>query len=427
VIRTTPLQSPSSDLTVIMPQLSKRAQELPASPIRKLAPYAEAAKARGVHVYHLNIGQPDIETPPVFWEAIRQADLKVLAYSPSQGLLAIRQEIAKYYGRLGHKLTTDEVLVTTGGSEALGFTFAALMNPGEEVIIPEPFYANYLSFSLARDARVVPVTCRIEDDFGLPPVEAIEEKISERTRAILICNPGNPTGVLYPESALRKLQEIVVRHDLFLIADEVYREFVYGDEKHFSVLGLAGLEQNTVVVDSISKRFSACGARIGCVISRNRELMEAVLKMAQARLSPPTLGQIGATAMYQLPSEYYRQINSEYAARRDLMHKALNEIEGVYCPAVNGAFYAMVRLPVDNAETFCRWILEKFSHKGATVMIAPGEGFYATPGLGTDEVRIAYVLNRNELAAAMECLREALARYPGSTLAATASSRIRAE
>ncbi len=405
-----------------MPQISQRAAELPASPIRKLAPFAEAARARGTHVYHLNIGQPDIETPPVFWQAIRDADLRVLEYSPSQGLASLREEIARYYRQLGISLNNDEILITTGASEALGFTFSSLMNPGDELIVPEPFYANYLSFSLARDARVVPVTCRIEDDFGLPPVEAFEEKITGRTRAILICNPGNPTGALYPGPALEKLQEIARRHDLFLIADEVYREFVYGGQQHHSILELEGLDDHTVVVDSISKRFSACGARIGCVISRNRNLMEAILKFAQARLSPPTLGQIGAEAMYRLPHEYYQQVNEEYAARRELLQTGLNQIEGVLCPDVGGAFYAMVRLPVDSAEKFCQWILESFSHNGATVMMAPGEGFYATPGLGRDEVRIAYVLRREDLIAALECLRVALAQYPGSTLTPSSAS-----
>jgi aspartate aminotransferase len=388
---------------------------MPASPIRKLAPLAEAARERGVRVFPLNIGQPDIETPAVFWDAIRDARPRVLSYSPSQGILALRQAIAGYYAGLGHKLTTDEILVTTGASEALGFAFAAVMNPGDELIVPEPFYANYLSFCTGRDARVVPVTCHIENDFGLPPVEAFEEKISPRTRAILLCNPGNPTGALYPRESLEKLREIAIRHDLFLIADEVYREFVYGGVEHASVLGLSGLEQHAVVVDSISKRFSACGARIGCVISRNAKLMDAVLRMAQARLSPPTLGQIGATAMYGLPPDYYRGVNAEYAARRDLLHSRLNTIDGVTCPAIGGAFYAMVRLPVEDTEEFCRWMLAEFSHNGATVLMAPGEGFYATPGLGRDEARIAYVLNRDDLAAAIECLRAGLSAWPGAT------------
>ena len=407
-----------------MPELSRRALQMPASPIRKLAPYADAAKSRGTKVYHLNIGQPDIETPPVFWQAIRDANLKVIEYSPSPGLLLLRKKIVAYYGRLGHPLTSDEIIVTTGASEALGFAFSAILNPGDEVIVPEPYYANYLSFALARDACVVPVTSRIEDGFDLPPVEAFEAKITDRTRAILICNPGNPTGAVYSKESLEKLRSIAERNDLYLIADEVYREFVYGDATHHSVLGLKGLEQNAIVIDSISKRFSACGARIGCIISHNNDLMDAVMRMAQARLSPPTLGQLGATAMYDLPDSYYQSVNKEYAARRDVLISSLNEIEGVLCPEVGGAFYAMVRVPVDSAETFCRWILEEFTHNGATVMMAPGEGFYATPGLGGDEVRIAYVLNQDDLRSAIECLRVALSQYPGATVStATGTQR----
>ena len=396
-----------------MPEFSERALKLPASPIRKLAPYADGARKRGTRVFHLNIGQPDIATPSVFFDAIREANLEVVAYSPSPGILPLREQILSYYDRLGHELRIDDIMVTTGASEALSFVFAALMNPGDEVIIPEPFYANYLSFSLARDARVVPVTSRVEDDFALPPVEAFEEKITPRTKAIQICNPGNPTGVLYPREALLRLEQIAEKHDLFIIADEVYREFAYDGLKHFSALGLTGLEQNVIVVDSISKRFSACGARIGCIISRNEQLMDLVLRMAQARLSPPTLGQIGATALYQLPDSYYHGVADVYSARRDMLKQALDRMEGVHCPQVNGAFYSMVRLPVDSAEKFCQWILEEFSHNGSTVMMAPGAGFYATPGLGIDEVRIAYVLNQDDLAAAMECLDAALAAYPG--------------
>lgn len=400
-----------------MPEFSQRALSLPASPIRKLVPFAEAAKKRGVNVYHLNIGQPDITTPPEFWEAIRKADLEVLAYSPSAGMDNFRQEICGYYERLGHTLTTDQVLVTTGASEALTFVFTALMNPGDEVIVPEPFYANYLSFSLAKDAKVVPVASRIEEDFALPDLEDFENKITPQTKAILICNPGNPTGVLYPREALLRLKNIAEKHDLFLIADEVYREFTYDGNQHASCLGLEGFEQNVIVIDSISKRFSACGARIGCVISRNEKLMSLVLKQAQARLSPPTLGQVGAAEMYKLPASYYDEVAHEYASRRDLLKAALDRMEGVVCPEVNGAFYAMVRLPVDDAEKFCQWILEDFDHQGSTLMMAPGAGFYATPGMGTDEVRIAYVLNRDDLSKAMDCLEAALLAYPGRVTA----------
>ncbi len=396
-----------------MPRLSERARILPESPIRKLVPYAESAKKKGVKVFHLNIGQPDIPTPPEFFQAIVDANIEVLAYSHSAGNESLRQAISEYYARLGHELSTHQINVTTGASEALSFVFASVMNADEEVIVPEPFYANYTSFSLANSANVVPVPTRIEDNFALPDIEAFEDRITEKTRAILICNPGNPTGILYPQESLEKLKRIVSKHDLFLIADEVYREFVYDTEPHHSTLSLTGIEENVVVVDSISKRFSACGARIGCVISRNAELMDAVLKLSQARLSPPTYGQVGAEAVYKLPPRFYESVVSEYGRRRDQLKKSLDEIEGVVCPDVNGAFYAMVRLPVDNAETFCQWMLESFQYGGTTVMMAPGEGFYATTGSGIDEVRIAYVLNQVDLAAAMRCLDEGLKAYPG--------------
>lgn len=394
-----------------MLKFSQRALNLPSSPIRKLVPYADGAKDRGTKVYHLNIGQPDIETPPQFFEAVNHADLKVLAYSPSAGIEPLREAIIGYYGRLGHKLELDNVLVTTGASEALHFVLTAILNPSDEVIIPEPFYANYLSFSIGNDGVVVPVTSTVEEDFALPPIEAFEAKITDKTRAILICNPGNPTGVLYPRESLEKLAELAKKHNLFLIADEVYREFAYDSNKHHSTLGLEGIEDNVVVVDSISKRFSACGARIGCIVSRNDELMKVVLKMAQARLSPPTFGQLGAEAVYQLASEYYEPVVEEYAKRRDILKSSLDKIEGVTCPHVNGAFYAMVRLPVSNSEHFCQWILEEFSYEGATVMMAPGAGFYATPGLGSNEVRIAYVLNCEDLTKAMQCLEHGLIAY----------------
>jgi aspartate aminotransferase len=397
-----------------MPKFSARAYTLPSSPIRKLAPYAEAAKKRGLHVYHLNIGQPDIETPRQFFDAIHQADIKVLAYSHSAGMDPLREQIAEYYNRLGYAIDAHNVLVTTGASEALHFVFATLMNPKDELIIPEPFYANYVSFSLGNSGAVVPVTSHIEEDFALPPIEAFEEKITERTKAILVCNPGNPTGVLYPDEALDELRELALEHDLFLIADEVYREFTYDDHTHHSILGLEGLEKNAIVIDSISKRFSACGARIGCIVSRNEELLEHVLKMAQARLSPPTFGQLGAIEMYRLPPSYYEEIVKEYAKRRDLLKASLDKMEGVVCPKVTGAFYAMVRLPVADTEHFCQWMLEEFEHEGATVMMAPGSGFYATSEHGQDEVRIAYVLNCDELTKAMECLAAGLKAYNAS-------------
>lgn len=394
-----------------MPKFSDRALKLPASPIRKLVPYAEKAKSKGTKVFHLNIGQPDVETPPQFFEAIQHADLKVLAYSHSAGIETLREQISGYYGRLGHKVSEEQIIVTTGASEALNFIFTAIINPGDEVIVPEPFYANYVSFSLGNDGVVVPVTTSIESNFSLPSIEDFEKKITPRTRAILICNPGNPTGILYPQESLEELRDFAKQHDLFLIADEVYREFAYDSNVHHSTLGLEGMEENVIVVDSISKRFSACGARIGCVISRNSELMEAILKMAQARLSPPTLGQLGAAAVYQLPPEYYQSVVGEYAKRRDLLKASLDRIEGVVCPEINGAFYAMVRLPVADSEDFCRWMLEEFSHEGATVMMAPGAGFYASPDLGHNEVRIAYVLNEDDLSAAMDCLEAGLEAY----------------
>ena len=398
-----------------MPKLSDRATTLPASPIRKLVPFADAAEKRGVHVYYLNIGQPDIPTPPEFFAAVDNSKMSVLAYSHSAGTESLREQISNYYGRLGHDIKTDQIIVTTGASEALNFVFAAITNPSDEIIVPEPFYANYNSFSLAKDATVVPVTTHLENNFALPPLEAFREKINSRTRAILICNPGNPTGILYDRKELDGLRDLAKEHDLFLIADEVYREFAYDSSEHLSVLGYQGMDQNVVVVDSVSKRFSACGARIGCAISRNQELMDAVMKMAQARLSPPTFGQMGAEAAYQLPESYYTDVVKEYAGRRDVLKKALDEIPGVVCPDINGAFYAMVQLPVESADDFCRWMLDEFEHEGATVMLAPGAGFYATPGMGLNQVRIAYVLEEEELRAAVKCLAAALTAYQSRT------------
>lgn len=406
-----------------MPHLSKRAKAIPASPIRKLVPFADEAKRRGTHVYHLNIGQPDIETPKRWFDAIAKADIKVLKYSHSAGIMPLRKAITAYYGNWGHEISTDDVIVTTGASEALSFVFAACMNPEDEIIIPEPFYANYNSFSIFSNVKVVPLPTHIEDNFALPPIEALEERITENTKAILICNPGNPTGIMYPPETLQKLREIVLKHDLYLIADEVYREFAYEGKTHHSVLGLEGLEQHAIVTDSVSKRFSACGARIGCVVSRNQEIMGAVMKLAQARLSPPTLGQIGAEAVYHLAPSFYEEVRQKYAHRRNVVKEELDKIPGVLCPAVNGAFYAMVRLPVDDSERFCRWMLESFQHDGATTMMAPGAGFYATPGRGTDEVRIAYVLNADDLRKAMRTLAEGLKVYPGRTEIASTSSR----
>jgi aspartate aminotransferase len=394
-----------------MPQVATHAKSLPASPIRKLMPFADRAKAAGKHVFHLNIGQPDISTPPAFFDAVRNSEFDVLAYSPSAGIADLRKKIVDYYSRVGPKITVDNVLVTTGASEALQFVFNAILDPGDEVIVMEPFYANYLSFCLQNLGKIVPVTTCVEDNFALPSVEAFEEKISAKTRAIMICNPSNPTGVCYDESTLRQLEQIAKKHDLFLITDEVYREFIYGESKPPSALTLEGMEEHVIVIDSVSKRFSACGARIGCLVTRNDDVFQSTMKMAQARLSPPTFGQLGAAAVYDLPDSFYQGVVQEYSARRDLVKSSLDQMDGVTCPDINGAFYAMVRLPVEDSEDFCQWILESFSHEGNTVMMAPGAGFYATEGLGKNEVRIAYVLNETDLGSAMACLAAGLKEY----------------
>lgn len=395
-----------------MPGLSKRADRIKESPIRKLVPIAEAAKKRGTQVFHLNIGQPDIETPKQWFEAIEKADTTVLKYSQSAGMPELREAIQGYYKRLGHELAISNINVTTGASEALSFVFASIMDEGDQVIVPEPFYANYNSFSLGVDAEVVPLTTRLEDDFALPEPEAFAEKITDKTKAILICNPGNPTGILYPEAALKKLADIAKEKNIYLIADEVYREFTYGAEKHTSILSFDHLHEQAIVIDSVSKRFSACGARIGCIISRNDRLMNAVLKFSQARLCSPTLGQIGATAVYDLPTSFYEEVKAEYKHRKETLVSSLRSIPGVLCPEINGAFYAIVRLPVKDSEHFCKWMLDEFSYEGATVMMAPAAGFYKTQGLGQDEVRIAYVLNEGDLKKAMTCLEKGLEAYP---------------
>lgn len=398
-----------------MPNLSLRAAEMPASPIRRLVPYAEQAVKRGVHIYHLNIGQPDIESPAEFWDALAKANLRYVAYSHSAGNASLRAKAIEMYRRRGIELKEGELMVTTAGSEAIRFAFMACLNPGDEVVIPEPLYANYLGFAVEAGVKVVPITTRIEDDFALPPIEEFEKKISPKTKAILICNPSNPTGTIFGEGQLRALRDIALRHDLFLFADEVYSEFNYTDERLFSVLQLEGLEKHAVMIDSVSKRFSLCGARIGFLCSRNPEIMAAALKFGQARLSPPTLEQIGVEGAMEAPQSYFDAVKKEYKARRDIVREAINGIKGALCPKIDGAFYATVRLPIDDSDKFSQWLLEEFSHKGATVMLAPATGFYATPGLGLDEVRIAYVLNCDDLRAAMEILREALKVYPGRT------------
>lgn len=404
-----------------MPSISQRGQLMPPSPIRKLVPFADGAKARGIHVFHLNIGQPDLPTPPQFMETVRNKAPETIEYSPSGGFPSLVQKFAQYYQRLGIPVEKENLIVTTGGSEALLFTFMSCLDPGDEVIIPEPFYANYNGFGIASGTKVVPINTRIEENFDLPEIGEFERLITPRTKAILICNPSNPTGKLYSQASLEKLRDVVKKHNLYLFVDEVYREFVYGDQPHYSALKLEGIEQNVVVVDSISKRYAACGARIGMVVSYNKDVMAAVMKFAQARLSPPTLEQIGAEGLTELPQSYFDEVNAEYVSRRDTMVRELRKIPGVLVPEVNGAFYAMVRLPVDDTEKFCQWILESFSYKGATTMVAPGSGFYSTPGMGRDEVRIAYVLENHELVQAIECLGEALKVYPGSKIATAAS------
>jgi aspartate aminotransferase len=396
-----------------MPILSNKAVKMPESPIRKLVPYAEKAKAKGKTVYHLNIGQPDIETPEVALNAIRNFDHKVIEYSHSAGFESYRNKLSEYYKSININVESSEILVTTGGSEALTFGFMTTCDPGDEVIIPEPFYANYNGFAVAAGLNVVPVTASIETGFALPPVEEFEKKITSKTKAIVICNPGNPTGYLYSKAELEKLRDIVKKHDLFLFADEVYREFCYDGAQPFSVMNLEGIDNNVILIDSVSKRYSMCGARIGCLISRNKEVMTAALKFGQARLSPPTIDQIASEAALATPQSYFDNVVNEYVKRRDIMIEGLNNIPGVFCPKPSGAFYCVAKFPVDNAERFCQWLLEDFEYEGATVMMAPANGFYSTKGQGEQEARIAYVLNQDSLRKAVKCLEEALKVYPG--------------
>lgn len=398
---------------LFMPSLSLKSSLLPASPIRKLVPFAEAAKKKGIKIFHLNIGQPDIETPEVFWNAVKHISQKVLDYSHSAGHESYRKKLLEYYARHGISLNLSEIIVTCGGSEALEMAMFACFNEGDELIVPEPYYANYNGFAALAGVKIVPVRSYIEDGFALPPVASFEEKITSRTKGILICNPGNPTGYVYTLQELTALQKMVQKHDIFLLSDEVYREFVYGERMAIGVLTLPGLEKNAIMLDSISKRYSACGARVGCLVTRNTEVLHAVMKMAQARLSPPSLGQIGAEAAVDTPLEYFINVKREYIARRNFLVESLNEIPGVFCPMPAGAFYTMVRLPVDDADRFCQWCLEEFSYNGSTVMMAPGSGFYSRPEYGKHEVRVAYVLNINDLRHAVECLRAALDKYPG--------------
>jgi len=398
-----------------MPELSNRGFEMPESPIRKLVPYAEAAKKKGRTVYHLNIGQPDIETPQVALDAIKNIDRSVIEYSHSAGFESYRKGLADYYNKFELNVSFEDILITTGGSEALLFAFNSCLNQGDEVIIPEPFYANYNGFAKTCGVNVIPVTANIENGFALPPIADFEQLITPKTKAILICNPGNPTGYLYSKEELETLKEIVLKHNLFLFADEVYREFSYDGKKHTSVLELEGLENNVVVIDSVSKRYSMCGARIGAFITKNTAVIDTALKYAQARLSPPTLAQIASEAALQTPQSYFDDVTTEYVKRRDIVVKGLNAIEGVVCPNPGGAFYAVAQLPVESSEDFCQWLLEEFEYNNQTVMLAPAGGFYATKGLGFNEVRLAYVLNAEALSNAIECLEKALAVYPKRT------------
>jgi len=396
-----------------MPTISSKAVQMPESPIRKLVPFAEKAKAKGVSVFHLNIGQPDIETPQVALDAVKNIDRKVIEYSHSAGFQSYRDNLSKYYKNAGMNVNSEDIIVTTGGSEALTFGFMSTCDPDDEIIIPEPFYANYNGFAVAAGLNVIPVTASIDNGFALPPVSEIEKKITPKTKAIVICNPGNPTGYLYSKEELEQLRDIVKKHNLFLFADEVYREFCYDGAVPFSVLNLEGIENNVIMIDSVSKRYSMCGARIGCLVSKNKEVMAAALKFGQARLSPPTIDQIAAEAALQTPQSYFDDVVSEYVERRNIMIEGLNKIPGVFCPKPSGAFYCVAKFPVDSSEKFCQWLLEEFNYKGNTVMMAPASGFYSTKGEGQQEARIAYVLNQEALKEAVKCIEEALKVYPG--------------
>ncbi len=386
---------------------------MPASAIRRLVPLSDAAKARGIKVYHLNIGQPDLPTPEVGLEALKHIDRKVLEYSPSDGFASLRGKMTDYYAKFGIDVAKEQIIVTTGGSEACLYAFMACLNPGDEIIMPEPAYANYMAFAVCAGAVIRPVVSTIEEGFALPGIEKFEELINERTRAILICNPNNPTGYLYTREEMEKLRDIVRKHDLFLFSDEVYREFAYNDTPYYSAMCLEGIEDNVIMVDSVSKRYSECGIRIGALVTRNKQVRDTVMKFCQARLSPPLLGQIVAEASLDAPESYTQEVYDEYMARRDFLIAGLNRIPGVYSPLPMGAFYTVARLPIDDSDRFCAWCLEEFSYEGETVMMAPASGFYSEPGCGRNEVRIAYVLKREDLGRALMLLEKALERYPG--------------
>ena len=394
-----------------MPKVSDKGRQMPESPIRKLVPYAEMAKKKGHKVYHLNIGQPDIKTPEVALAAIKQNTIKILEYSHSAGFESYRVKLAAYYQAHGVNVNTQDIIITTGGSEALLFALGSTMDAGDEIIIPEPFYANYNGFSVASGVKVVPVISTIDEGFALPPIADFEKLITPKTKAILICNPGNPTGYLYTEQEIQQLAELVKKHDLFLIADEVYREFTYDGDKHYSVMNVPGIEEHAIMIDSVSKRYSMCGARIGCIVSKNKEVMATAMKFAQARLSPPTFAQIASEAALDTPQSYFDEVIAEYKDRRDTLIRELNKIEGVKVATPKGAFYCIAKLPIDNADKFAQWLLESFDMDGETVMVAPAAGFYSTPNVGLDEIRIAYVLKREDLIRSVAILAEAIKQY----------------
>jgi aspartate aminotransferase len=396
-----------------MPKISEKGIEMPASPIRKLTPFAEKAKLAGKKVYHLNIGQPDIATPEVMLNAVKNIDFKVWAYTSSEGTLTYRTKLASYYNKLNYGINPEDIIVTTGGSEAINIAMMTCLNPGDEVIIPEPFYANYNGFACQTDVVVKPIMSYIENGFALPPIAEFEKLITDKTKAIIICNPNNPTGYLYSLEELEALKSIALKHDLYIFADEAYREFCYDGKEFISPMHLAGLEENVIIMDTVSKRYSACGARLGCMITKNKAVIAAALKFAQARLSAGMVEQIAGTAAIDTPDSYFEDVNMEYTKRRDILVSALNKMDGVFCPNPGGAFYVVASLPIDNADKFCQWMLEDFSFENETVMMAPATGFYSTPGAGSNQVRIAYVLNTDDLKKAIVCLNEALKVYSG--------------
>lgn len=399
-----------------MPLTSQRGNAMPESPIRKLVPLADKAKARGVKVYHLNIGQPDLKTPEVALEAIRNIDRTILEYSPSDGIKSLRSKLASYYHRFNIDVTEENIIVTTGGSEAVNFAFMSCLDPGDEIIVPEPAYANYTAFAIAAGAVIKPLLCTIEDGFALPPIEELEKLITPKTKGILICNPNNPTGYLYTRSEMNSIKKLVKKHDLYLFSDEVYREFCYTGAPYISAFHLDGVEENVVLFDSVSKRYSECGIRVGALVTKNKKVLENVMKFCQARLSPPLIGQIAAEASIDTPQDYMLEMYNEYVERRKFLIDGLNRIPGVYSPIPMGAFYTVAKLPVDDADKFCAWMLSDFEFEGQTVMMAPASGFYTTPGLGKDEVRIAYVLEKEALKKALIVLEKGLLAYPGNTL-----------